>query len=320
MQQSARHQQIDPGALGPRTAGQGMTASADVSIDYLRTMIDRRLGVLVPGAQIVPQRLHQAVRYSLLASGKRLRPLLTVLASQHVGCKDLVAIDPACAIEMVHAASLVMDDLPAMDNSDLRRGQPTAHRQFGEDLAILSGIGLLNRAFGVMSSAEGVPAEIRIEMVAALSEAIGSNGLVGGQVLDLRERSASLGLSGVQDINRRKTAALFVAAAEIGARVGGANARQVEAARRFGAEIGFALQISDDLIDDPAYAGKTGKDTGKDVDKPTVVSVLGKAAAISLYRSHLSEARASLAEMSSASTSESPLFKFFEVNMAQFKA
>jgi geranylgeranyl diphosphate synthase, type II len=318
MQQSNRHQQIDPLVPGPVTALAGMTASADVSIEYLRTMIDRRLGVLVPGAQMVPQRLHQAVRYSLLASGKRLRPLLTVLASRHVGCTNLVAIDPACAIEMVHAASLVMDDLPAMDNSDLRRGQPTAHRQFGEDLAILSGIGLLNRAFGVMSSAEGVPAETRIEMVAALSEAIGSNGLVGGQVLDLRERSASLGLSGVQEINRRKTAALFVAAAEVGALAGGATRRQVEAARRFGAEIGFALQISDDLIDDPAYAGQTGKDTGKDADKPTVVSVLGKAGAVALYKAHLGEARASLAEMSAARPIESPLLKFFEASMAQF--
>ncbi len=319
MQQSVRHHHADPRAQGTETLGHGMIASDTISIEYLRTMIDRRLGVLVPGAQMIPQRLHQAVRYSLLASGKRLRPVLTVLTSQHVGRDDLVAIDAACAIEMVHAASLVMDDLPAMDNSDLRRGQPTAHRQFGEDLAILSGIGLLNRAFGVLSSVEGVAAETRIEMVAALSEAIGSNGLVGGQVLDLRERSAALGISGVQEINRRKTAALFVAAAEIGARVGGANARQVDAARKFGAELGFALQISDDLIDDPAFAGKTGKDTGKDADKPTVVSVLGKAAAIRLYQAHLGEARACLAEMNPARPKDSPLFTFFEANMAQFK-
>jgi geranylgeranyl diphosphate synthase, type II len=319
MQQSTRYRNANTSPRSLGNLGSGMTASGDVSIEYLRTMIDRRLGVLVPGAQMVPQRLHQAVRYSLLASGKRLRPLLTVLTSQHVGRADLIAIDPACAIEMVHAASLVMDDLPAMDNSDLRRGQPTAHRQFGEDLAILSGIGLLNRAFGIMSSAEGIAAETRIELVAALSEAIGSNGLVGGQVLDLRERSPALGLSGVQEINRRKTAALFVAAAEVGARIGGANPRQIEAARRFGAELGFALQISDDLIDDPAFAGKTGKDTGKDAGKPTVVSVLGKTAATKLYKSHLGEARASLAEMNPAQPRNNPLLKFIEANMVEFK-
>lgn len=308
-----------PGSGRNAAQGQNADVAQPVSIEYLRTVIDRRLGLLLPGAQMVPQRLHQAMRYSLLASGKRLRPLLTVLMARHLGGDDLAAIDPACAIEMVHAASLIMDDLPAMDDSNLRRGQATAHRQFGEDMAILSGIALLNRAFGVMSAAEGIASAVRVELVAALAEAIGSDGLVGGQVLDLHERSPSLGLSGVMEINRRKTAALFAAAAEIGVRVAGAGEPQAAAARRFGASIGHALQISDDLIDDPAYAGQTGKDTGKDAEKPTVVSALGKAEAVALYRRHMSAAHASLGDLGAAGSKQSLLYTFFESNMAQFK-
>jgi geranylgeranyl pyrophosphate synthase len=267
---------------GPSTA-----ATEHWSHDHLTTIIDRRLRVLVPGSQIPPQWLHQAMGYSLLAPGKRLRPLLTMLTSFHFGLRDLAALDGACAIEMVHAASLIIDDLPSMDNSALRRGQPTAHRQFGEDMAILSGIALLNLAYGVVGSMRDVSEDNRIRVVRVLADAVGSNGLIGGQVFDLRERTAQMNQPRLESLNQLKTAALFVASAEIGALIANAPSSSVEKVRGFATELGLALQIADDLLDDHAYAGRTGKDTGSDEGKPTLPSVLGQDAAKALMERHL---------------------------------
>jgi geranylgeranyl diphosphate synthase, type II len=284
------------------------------SVDHLRTVVDRRLRLLVPHAQLSPQQLHQAMCYSLLAPGKRLRPILALLTSFHFGVKDLAALDAACALEMVHAASLVLDDLPAMDNAELRRGQPTAHRQFGEEIAILAGVALLNQAFGVIGNMENITDAARADLVRTFARSIGSDGLVGGQVIDLKERGPTLDVSRIEKLNELKTAALFVAAVETGAIVAGATGESFAAARIFATKLGLAFQIADDMLDDPAFAGQTGKDTGKDDGKPTLVSLLGLEGARRVLNAHLADARAALSVMSPC---RSPLTIFFEASFAQ---
>jgi geranylgeranyl diphosphate synthase, type II len=227
-----------------------------------------------------------------------------------------VALDAACAIEMIHAASLIMDDLPAMDDAELRRGQPTAHRQFGEDIAILSGIALLNRAFGVVASADGLSNATRIELIRILSESVGSNGLVGGQVIDLSERRGEMDRRRIEKLNQLKTAALFVASVEAGGVIAGASSEMLTTVRKFATDLGLAFQIADDLIDDPSFAGKTGKDTGKDHGKATLISVLGRNQARGALDQYLKAARTALLTMGNPA---SQLVTFVEASFAQLQ-
>lgn len=229
--------------------------------------------------------------YNLLAPGKRLRPLLTLLTSFHFGRRDLAALDVACAIEMVHAASLVMDDLPAMDNAAYRRGQPTLHLKFGEDIAILSSVALLNQAFEILAGCSDLSADLRLELIRLVTSAIGPNGLIGGQTMDLNLRTSPSRDDDLVKVNNLKTAALFVAAAEAGARVAGVKGSNLNLVRQFALELGAAFQIADDLMDDPSFAGRTGKDTGKDANKPTMLSRNGLEDTRSKLRDHLHAAR-----------------------------
>lgn len=253
--------------------------------------VNHRLAHLLPAENAAPRSLLEAMSFSLLAPGKRLRPLLTILTSMHFGRCDLVALDAACAIEMVHTASLILDDLPAMDDALERRGRPTSHRAFGEDIAILSSVALLNHAFGILSAHPHVPAETRTELVRLVTAAIGPQGLIGGQILDLKLRSSPSSDDELSKINGLKTAALFGAAAEAGALIAGAKGDMLQLAQQFALELGFAFQIADDLLDDPAYAGTTGKDTGKDHNKPTILSTRGKDDARRQLQAHLDTAR-----------------------------
>jgi geranylgeranyl diphosphate synthase type II len=262
--------------------------------------INHRLGQLLPHENATPRSLRDAMAFSLLAPGKRLRPLLTILTSMHFGGRDLIALDAACAIEMVHTASLILDDLPAMDDGLVRRGKPTVHRAFGEDIAILSSVALLNHAFGILATHAHVPAETRAELVRVVTTAIGTEGLIGGQVLDLKLRSNQTSADELGRINGLKTAALFSAAAEAGALVAGVKAEMLQVVQQFALELGSAFQIADDLLDDPSYAGTTGKDTGKDRNKPTILSARGKDDARQLLHTHLDAARRSLERTGSA--------------------
>jgi geranylgeranyl diphosphate synthase type II len=282
------------------------------SISYLETIIDRRLRVILPSQQVPPQLLHTAFGYSVLAPGKRLRPTITMLTCFQLGRRDLAALDCACAIEMVHAASLVLDDLPCMDNAERRRGQPTAHRKFGEDIAVLSSVGLLNMAFGVVAAMDDLPPEIRINLVGLLSHAVGSNGLIAGQLMDLKMRSAQS--RSLERLNDLKTGALFVAAAEAGAIVAGSNHETLKHVRGFASELGLAFQIADDILDTGAYADQTGKDTGKDVGKPTLLTVLGEDGCRAAYGEHVEQCRQHLAALSAT---DAPLGKFVEHCLAQ---
>lgn len=266
----------------------------DESIAQLRELIDRRLVQLIPSDDTPPVSLHSAMSYTLLSPGKRLRPLLTLLTTLHFEGDMKASLDVSCAVEMIHAASLVIDDLPIMDDSSIRRGRPTTHVAFGQDVAILASIGLLNRAFEVLSTTPALSAELRIKLISLFNASLGSDGLIAGQVMDLELRSGTKVNEELIKVNNLKTAALFAAAAEAGALIADADADCVDAIRGFAFELGAAFQIADDLIDDASYAGATGKDTGRDNNKPTVVSRNGKDQAKKTLKHHLSLAHACL--------------------------
>jgi len=264
------------------------------SVDGLRLAVDRRLAELIPTPVEEPGRLGEAAYYALLAPGKRFRPLLTLLAAEAFGAPVSRALDIACAMEMVHAASLVLDDLPSMDDARLRRGRLTTHRVYGEADAILASVGLLTRAFGVVAAVEGLSAEDRSQLVGSLADAVGFSGLVSGQALDLAERDRPRTVAELDALNHRKTGVLMMAAAEAGARVGAASPEARKELGEFARRIGLAFQIRDDLIDADAGAEHVGKDVGKDAGMTTVVSALGPRAAAAQIEIHLEAADAAL--------------------------
>jgi geranylgeranyl diphosphate synthase type II len=241
-----------------------------------RRLIDQRLGELIPAETVEPKLLHEAMRYSLLSGGKRIRPVLTIQVATDLGATAEDALDPACAVEMIHAASLILDDLPCMDDASLRRGQPANHLAFGEDTAILAATALLNRAFGVIAECEHLPAQTRLDLTRLLSESVGSNGIIAGQFCDLRIRQGQGDdVSGLAEMYGQKTGALFVAALEAGARVAGVDASWVQAVREYGINLGLAFQLLDDLLDTFGTTEEIGKDIGQDDDKQTLASRLG---------------------------------------------
>ena len=238
----------------------GHAFAADMA--SLRARIDARLDALLPAGG----EPSLAARHSLLAPGKRLRAVLTVLAARQCGgdaFRDEAALDVACAVEMVHTASLVFDDLPAMDDADTRRGAPTPHTLYGDDVAILAGIGLLNGAFGVVAGAQALGASQRVEVVDILSRAVGWTGLVQGQADDLR------GDAGLDDIHYGKTGALFVAAALAGAACAQAPVSARPPLVAYGRALGFAYQALDDVVDQVASVEAAGKTVGRDEGKRT---------------------------------------------------
>jgi len=247
------------------------------TINQLRARIDERLETLFAGNE-ADSRLLCAVRHGLLSPGKRLRPLITVLACTGAGGQLDEVIDAACGVEMVHAASLIMDDLPSMDNAKLRRGALTTHMVFGEGAAMLAVVTLLNEAFCMLARAEAIPAQARLRAVGHLTDAVGIDGLSGGQDMDLTCAGASSGVS-LKEMEKRhleKTGALFRAAAAIGGEFAGADETAISNLKEFGCALGLAYQAFDDVIDVACSAEDTGKDADQDTAKSTVVSLLGR--------------------------------------------
>jgi len=275
----------------------------------LKGAVEARLDELSAHVDGGPEPLTEAVRYALLAPGKRLRPLLTVAAAAHFGAEEDAALDPGCAIEMVHAASLILDDLPCMDDAALRRGQPTVHRRYGEDVAVLAAVALLNAAFGVAAEARGVSADCRLRLVRRLSRAVGFEGLVAGQVRDLREAAGARSEQGLASLNHQKTGALFVAAVETGACLAMSDRPAQAAAREFGLRLGQAFQIRDDLADARAGFEDAGKDAGQDQGKVTVVSLVGPERARQAMEAELQAAEHALL----AVRPRGPLFAFLDL-------
>lgn len=265
-----------------------------VVIEQLRAAVDRRLAELLPDRSARPGRLADAARYAALSPGKRFRPMLALLAAREFGAEAAVALDAGCAFEMVHAASLILDDLPSMDDAALRRGRATTHKAFDEATAILAAVGLLNQAFGIIAAQDALPASVRANLARRLSDAVGFDGLVSGQALDLHDRDRERTPDDIDLLNHRKTGVLMVAAAEAGALAAGAAPGPVAAMGEFARHIGLAFQIHDDLID-AAVIAETGKDLGKDAGMATLVTVLGVEGAEAAVEAHLEAASAALA-------------------------
>ncbi|KAF8377950.1 hypothetical protein HHK36_031339 [Tetracentron sinense] len=226
-----------------------------------------------------PQKVHEAMRYSLLAGGKRVRPVLCIAACELVGGDESKAMPAACGVEMIHTMSLIHDDLPCMDNDDLRRGKPTNHKVFGEDVAVLAGDALLALAFEHIASATvGVaPARI-IRAIGELARSIGSEGLVAGQVVDIGSTGLSdVGLEQLEFIHVHKTAALLEGSVVLGAILGGGADEEVEKLRKFARCIGLLFQVVDDILDVTMSSQELGKTAGKDLvaDKVTYPKLLG---------------------------------------------
>jgi farnesyl diphosphate synthase len=237
-------------------------------------VLDRLLAA-PPGLEA---RVYDAMRYSALAPGKRLRPLLVLAGARLFGVSRRSALQVAVAIEMVHAYSLIHDDLPAMDNSDLRRGRPTCHKAFDDATAVLAGDGLLTMAFEVLSHPDthGDPA-VRCELVSALATAAGAAGMVGGQMIDLIAETRRLDIGAITRLQRMKTGALIAFACEAGAILAKAAPELRTALRGYAHDLGLAFQIADDLLDVEGSAAETGKPVGADAvaGKATFVSILG---------------------------------------------
>nr|QEY10178.1 barbata geranylgeranyl diphosphate synthase [Scutellaria barbata] len=225
-----------------------------------------------------PPMIHEAMRYSLLAGGKRVRPMLCIAACEVVGGHHAAAVPAACAVEMIHTMSLIHDDLPCMDNDDLRRGKPTNHKVFGENVAVLAGDALLAFAFEFIATAtRGVEPERVLAAVGELAKAIGTEGLVAGQVVDISSTGNAVGLDTLEFIHIHKTAALLEASVVLGAILGGGSHEQVEKLRTFARKIGLLFQVVDDILDVTKSSEELGKTAGKDlaVDKTTYPKLLG---------------------------------------------
>jgi geranylgeranyl diphosphate synthase type II len=229
-----------------------------------RALLEKSLRTAVPAAATKPATIHRAMRYSLLAGGKRLRPLLCCAASEACGSTARSALHAACAVEMIHAYSLIHDDLPCMDNDDLRRGKPTSHKMYGEGIAVLAGDALLTEAFAVLATAKPRARYHGSDLVTELARAAGSRGLIAGQVADLEAEGRQPSEPALYFIHAAKTGMLLRASLKLGAMCAGGTKAQVAALDRFGFALGLAFQIQDDILDATQSAQKLGKTAGKD--------------------------------------------------------
>jgi len=251
----------------------------DISI-YLKerkALVDSAMERILSGAENEPVVIHEAMRYSALDGGKRLRPILVLAACEAVGGANEKALPTACAIECIHTFSLIHDDLPCMDDDDFRRGRLSLHRAYSEAIAMLAGDALFALAFRVICETSGVPSDVLLQVCRIVSEAVGTEGMVGGQVLDMLSEGREVTIEQVQEIHRLKTGALIKASVVVGGLIGRASDMQMQALENYGRNIGLAFQIADDILDLVGDQGKLGKPVGSDLKhkKATYPSVLG---------------------------------------------
>ncbi len=269
----------------------------------LRAQIENNLQLLTEYDESMMQApVLEAMRYSLLGGGKRIRAVLAVAFCRAFGMPGELAMPAACALEMIHAYSLIHDDLPCMDDDDMRRGKPSNHKQFGEGLAVLAGDGLLTLAFEVLSGGETqrlLGADCALALVRTLSKASGEYGMLGGQVIDVLSEGHSLTLSQHQDMVAMKTGALIGAAVHCGCIAAGASAYQTQLALAYAKKIGLAFQITDDILDVTGDSAVLGKNTGSDekAQKVTFVSLLGLDTAQKKAEELFASAQRDLAEL-----------------------
>jgi geranylgeranyl diphosphate synthase, type II len=269
---------------------------ATTDIHGVKRAVDARLADLAEAAADVPHPVRNAVRYALLAPGKRVRPLLIYLIIDPRHGESDTALDLGCAIEMVHTASLILDDLPCMDDALLRRQRPATHVVFGQSTAILAAVALLTRAFAIIANLEPIGAEARTRLSAVLADAVGWDGLVSGQELDVSHSGSVRDPQQIERLNWLKTGVLFAATVEMGAIVRDYGAQQTLALKSFARHLGLAFQAYDDILDSTASCADIGKDVGKDARKVTLISLMGPAHAHAIWRQHLRRAEQALAE------------------------
>lgn len=243
-------------------------------------LIERELDRLIPGAECLQGRVMEAMRYSAANGGKRVRPILTLEFARLCGLEVRAALPFACAVEMIHTYSLIHDDLPCMDNDDMRRGKPSCHIKFGEDTALLAGDGLLTLAFEVMLreyDPKCISPRSAISAAALLASNAGVNGMIGGQVIDLMSEGKTIDIETLRTMDRLKTGALIDAACRMGCVIAGAPREKLDAAGSYAAALGLAFQIVDDILDVTGSTEELGKPVGSDAEnkKSTYVSLLG---------------------------------------------
>ena len=251
------------------------------ALEEHRVLVEEALDRALPPEKAWPETIHRAVRYSLFAGGKRIRPMLVMAAGDAVGAVREEVVPFACAVEMIHTYSLIHDDLPAMDNDDLRRGKPTSHKVFGEAIAILAGDALLTRAFHLLAEVpagwDAARVARRLRALALLGEAAGTSGLIGGQVEDLESERRAVDAPTLERLHRAKTGALLSACVRGGAILGGADDAMLARLGRYASAVGLAFQVVDDVLDATETAEQLGKTAGKDgkADKATYVRIHG---------------------------------------------
>lgn len=228
-------------------------------------IIDEALSKFIPRENMYPPAIFEAMRYSLFAGGKRLRPILLMAAADAVGGAGSDYLNIACGLEMIHTYSLIHDDLPAMDDDDYRRGKLTSHKVFGEGMAILAGDGLLTAAFTVMLSQPAVEPDVLVKVLGEISTAAGATGMIGGQVIDLSSEGEIISIDTLAYMHQAKTGALFKAALRAGAQLARAKEWQIEALTKYAEQFGLAFQITDDILDVTGSQEKIGKPIGSDM-------------------------------------------------------
>jgi geranylgeranyl diphosphate synthase type II len=261
-------------------------------------IVEEALEHYLPGEDNIPADIYKAVRYSVFNGGKRIRPILCLAAAEAIGGDLGPAIPVACALELIHSYSLIHDDLPAMDNDDFRRGKPTCHKVFGENIAILAGDALLTEAFVLLSHVEKVrlSAERRLAVIQEIAKAAGICGMIGGQALDVLSGKSEPNENMLREIHRRKTGALIVAAIKSGAIIFNARKDKIQALAEYGINVGLAFQIADDILNVEGNRELMGKETGSDAahNKLTYPSLLGMGKAKEKLAKYINAAEASL--------------------------
>ena len=258
-----------------------MSANAQFNLQqFLATRTDavnRALDQFLPSEKTRPATIHKAMRYSLFAGGKRMRPALCLAAAQACGGREADALPLACAVECIHTYSLIHDDLPAMDNDDFRRGKPTNHKVFGEGIAVLAGDALLTQAFEIAAQAKGWPRYPHRDLILEIAKAAGSLQLVAGQVADLEGEGKKLSVDELRYIHERKTSALLCCAVRLGGMSANCTAAQLKALTDFGYHVGLAFQVIDDILDVTQTSEQLGKTAGKDTrsQKATYPAIVG---------------------------------------------
>src|SRR5271165_7135855 len=239
--------------------------------------VNAALDRFLPGEKTKPATIHQAMRYSLFAGGKRMRPAVLLAAAQACGGSEKEAMPLACAVECIHTYSLIHDDLPAMDNDDFRRGKPTSHKVFGEGIAVLAGDALLTQAFEIAAQAKGWPRYSHRDLVLEIAKAAGSLQLVAGQVADLEGEGKKLSVAELRYIHERKTSALLCCSVRLGGMSANCTPAQLKALTDFGYHVGLAFQVIDDILDVTQTSEQLGKTAGKDVavQKATYPAIVG---------------------------------------------